>query len=104
MHTRHDEILHITEHEDHTQIRVLKTCDIRWSTDTVTWCAMGPYGAGPEVADYDATATKPRSYMAMVDHGRSWLTYYHRDAAMAFADLMEPWFPREKRREHGGHQ
>lgn len=87
---RPQEMLAVTQHDDRTEITVLRTCDIRWSTDATLWHSMGEHEAGSVLTDRDAPRSAPRSYMALV--GDEQLIYYHRDAAMAFADLMEPWF------------
>lgn len=91
---RPGEMLAVVQRDDHAEIRVLRACAVRWSVDTVLWHSLGEYEAGSVVVDRDAPRSAPRSYMALV--GGEQLVYYHRDAALDFAELMEPWIGRSR--------
>lgn len=93
------ELLKITVFADYTQITFLRDCTVRWSTDTVTWHDMGTRTEGFLLRDDGGGQQNPeRSYMAIPLDGGPSLTYWSRQAGLAFADLMEPWFP-SKRKE-----
>lgn len=83
------EYLEVTSHGDRDVIVVLRTCSIRWSTDTTLWHDMGFFTEHAELR-VDTGGTL-RSYMAV--DGQVRRTYFHHAAALAFTDLMEPWFP-----------
>jgi len=90
-----NEYLNITQHGNHTEVDVLRPCEIQWSTDTTVWCSvLSQVPAGTKFRDFDAPASKPRSYraLAVVNGHPTYLHYYHREAAMAFAGLMAPWY------------
>lgn len=84
-------MLKITQHETHTVIQALRRCSVRWSVDTVTWHDMATLNRGMVLRDYDAPEDKPRSYSAVVD-GQVRQNYLTREAELAFADMLGPWF------------
>lgn len=87
---RPGEMLAVVQYDDYAEVTVLRSCTIRWSVDCTVWHDLGVHEAGSVVTDRDAPRDRPRSYMALVGEER--LDYYSRDAAVAFAGLMEPWF------------
>jgi len=84
-------MLSVSRDDANPEITVLQDCSIRWSTDTSTWCDMGPRQAGHVFRDAASTPNNPRSYMAT--DGVRTQCYWSRGAGMAFADMMEPWIP-----------
>jgi hypothetical protein len=91
------------QRDDHTEITVLQPCTVAWSVDNCTWHTLRDADevcrTGGVFRDYEAPLGHPRLYTATVD-GRTVQWVPTNEAAfVAFADMMEPWFP--SRRGHG---
>lgn len=97
--------LKITQHDSHAEIDVLEPCGISWSTNSTLWHdVLSEVPAGTKYRDFDGPRSNPRSYASIID-GRLSLHYYHREAALAFAEAMAPWIggdeekPRKKKKK-----
>lgn len=87
-----DSFLQIEEHEHYTQVTVVKQCGISWSIDGTLWTeALHLATPGTVWRDFGAPAGARRNYAARVGN-RTVQSYWHREAALAFAEVMSPWF------------
>lgn len=95
-----DRYITVEQHDDYTEITVLKPCTVHWSADGVTWrqlAQMEPrmFRKGPHrLLDCDAPAEQPRSYAVFVD-GRMTQVVPTPAARAAFGDVMRAWFPED---------
>lgn len=94
---RREDTLKVVEHEHHTEVNILRPCTVRWSVDGTLWHELGYFMPGSIWRDYDAPEGKRRNYMTL-EEGGTQLTYLHREATRAFAELMAPWFGGGRRR------
>lgn len=96
-----DSHIKVVQRDDHTEITVLQPCTLAWSVDNCTWHTLRDADevcrTGGVFRDYEAPLNRPRQYMASVE-GQTVAWAPTREAAVAFADMMEPWFP--SRRGH----